>query len=71
MTYYLFERDLTSDHVSYHYCFLNYEKVQFNEKSKIQKDYQYLYDILTTDLKDIKQLPYFHKAITPQNKFIE
>jgi len=71
MTYYLFERDLTSDHVSYHYCFLNYDKVQFINKSKIQKDYEYLYDILTNDLKEIRTLPYFHKAITPQNKFIE
>lgn len=71
MTYYLFERDLTSDHVSYHYCFLNYEKVEFKDKSRIKKDYEYLYTILTTDLKDIKSLPFFHKAITPENKSIE
>lgn len=71
MTYYLFERDLTSSHVSYHYCFLKYENVQFNNKSKIQEDYKYLYNILSNNLKDIKTLPSFHKAITPQNKFIE
>ena len=43
MTYYLFERDLTSEHVSYHYCFLDYQKVSFHPKSKIQKDYDYIY----------------------------
>lgn len=71
MTYYLFERDLTSDHVSYHYCFLDYQKVSFPSKSKIQKDYDYIYNILTNDLNDINGIRTFHKAITPQNKFIE
>ena len=71
MTYYLFERDLTSEHVSYHYCFLDYQKVSFHPKSKIQKDYDYIYNILTNKLDGVKGMHTFHKAITPCNKFIE
>jgi len=71
MTYYLFERDLTSNHVSYHYCFLDYQKVSFHPKSKIQKDYDYIYDILTNKLDGVKGMRTFHKAITPCNKFIK
>lgn len=71
MTYYLFERDLTSDHVSYHYCFLDYNEVFFKEKSKIKNDYNYIYNILTNELNEVQGLRTFHKAITPQNKFIE
>jgi hypothetical protein len=71
MNYYLFERDLTSNHVSYHYCFLNYDEVKFPENSKIQEHYDYLRKILSTDLSSVKRLSSFHKAITPQNKFID
>jgi len=71
MTYYLFERDLTSEHVSYHYCFLDYQKVSFHPKSKIQKDYDHIYNILANELDNVHGMRTFHKAITPQNKFIE
>lgn len=70
MAYYLFERDLTSDHVSYHYCFLDYEKVSFIEKSKIKNEYEYIRNILSHELTSIRGLNTFHKAITPPNKFI-
>lgn len=71
MTYYLFEKDLTTNHVSYHYCFLDCKKVYFPKKSKIQKDYAYICDVLERKLGNVKKLQTFHKAITPQNKFVE
>ena len=71
MTYYLFERDLTSDHVSYHYCFLDYQKVSFPSKSKIEKEYETIYNILTDKIDGVRGMRTFHKAITPCNKFIE
>jgi len=71
MTYYLFEKDLTSNHVSYHYCFLTGERKIFPEKSKIKSNYQYVNDIFENYLNDVTNFSSFHKAITPQNKFID
>lgn len=71
MSYYLFEKDLTSKHVSYHYCFLDCENVLFNEKSKIKKDYENISDLINNHLFDVQSISSFHKAITPKNNFIE
>lgn len=71
MTYYLFERDLTSNHVSYHFCFLNLDQIDFPNKSKIKEDYEFIFDLINNNLRSVHSLPYFHKAITPANKFIE
>ena len=72
MTYYLFEKDLTSNHVSYHYCFLKSpEDISFNKKSKIKNDYYNIARVINTHLNNIPSIPFCHKAITPVNKFID
>lgn len=67
--YYLFERDLTSNHVSYHFCFKSWEN--FNTFGKIKKAQEKINNIFSEEnIFYVLNDPRFHKAITPENKFI-
>jgi hypothetical protein len=69
MSYYIFEKDLTSKHVSYHYGFSKSEKIHFNKKSKIKTSYDYVYNFLN-ELEKNNIFCDFNMVITPQNTFI-
>jgi len=71
-TYYLFEKDLTSCHVSYHFCFKQWENFKIKNSGKIRKSQEELFDIFSKEnLLNLLNNSNFHKAITPENKFIE
>lgn len=68
--YYLFERDLTSKHVSYHFCFKEWD--HFKSCGKIKESQDQILNIFEEkDLIYVLNDSKFHKAITPQNNFIE
>lgn len=67
--YYLFERDLTSNHVSYHFCFKRWEN--FNLNGKLHEHKKNIFNIFErNELFDILENSKYHKSITPENKFI-
>jgi len=68
--YYLFERDLTSNHVSYHFCFKFWEN--FNSFGKLKKAQEKINNIfLEENIFHVLNDSRFHKAITSENKFIK
>lgn len=71
-TYYLFERDITSNHVSYHFCFKKWENFDISETGKISQVNKKVFEIFNNcDLFYILNDPLFHKVLTPENNFIK
>jgi hypothetical protein len=70
--YYMFERDLTSNQVSYHFCFKTWENFQLSGSGKLKKCEERIFNIFEkSNLLAQLNNSTFHKAITPENEFIK